>query len=503
MDFEVTVKKKNESFLQLGGDMSIIMELHEHFQFEAPNAKWHPKVRARMWDGRIRLLNLQTKTLPIGLFDKLMKYCTDQGYPVKLEANGYYGLPGEHDNISYEELEEFIRSLNIHAQGNPIEVRDYQIDAVYEFLTNYKNLILAPTSAGKSLILYIIIRWLQEKNNNDYSFLLIVPTTGLVNQMFFDFKDYSTHNGWDTDKNIHRIYGGEKKTTDKSVVISTWQSLQKMGSQYFNNFDVMICDEAHKAQATVISGMFEKATEVRYKMGCTGTINDTKCHEMVLTGLTGPIVRVTTTKKLMDAGQVTPLEIKCIVLKYPEEIRKAFKKADYNEEIGYIVTNERRNKFIAKLAHKSPGTVLILFNFVEKQGVLLHEILQKMDDPYNRKVFMISGDTDVMEREHVRQLANQEPVIIVASYGVFSTGVSVPSIEYIIYAHPSKAKIRNIQSIGRGLRLKKGKELCILYDIVDDMSIKSHINHTLRHFGERVRQYTAEEFKFTLTKIDF
>jgi len=315
-----------------------------------------------------------------------------------------------------------------------------------------------------------------------------------------DFADYSTENGWDAKENVHKITAGENKKTDKSITISTWQSLYKMNSSYFNQFDVIICDEAHKLASNSITGIFEKATDVKYRIGCTGTVHDAKCHIMVLQGLTGPLYQVTTTRKLMDSKQVSDLRIKCLILKHSEEVRIAYKSQEYNTELGYIVTNDRRNKFIRNLALSTEGTTLILYRFVEKQGEVLYNLIKEASK--GREVFLISGSTPTEEREYIRQYANEHSAIVIASLGTTAAGVNLPAIENIIFAHPSKSKISNLQSIGRGLRLKDGKTHCTLYDIVDDMSYKKYINHVLRHFGERVKQYTHEQFTYDITKID-
>lgn len=497
---EIKIRKKNETYLQIDADAGILMELYEHFSFHPPGYKFHPSFKARRWDGLIRLVNLGNRCIYAGLLPQVEEFLKSKGYDYQFEANGYYGMPREENNIGYEDIESFAKSLNLHSNGKPIEIRDYQINAIVSALRNKRQLVVAPTGSGKSCLLYVLCRYIQEKINPDFRFLIIVPTTSLVQQMYGDFNDYSSHNDFSANESIHKITGGEDKHTNKHITVSTWQSIFKLQSKYFNQFDVIICDEAHKLQSNSIVGIYEKATEVQYRFGCTGTLNDTKCHAMVLTGLTGQIVQVTTTKELQDKGQLSELDIKCILLRHSEEVRLAFKKADYDQEIGYIVTNERRNKFIAKLASQTEGTTLVLFRFVEKQGKQLYRLIQETEK--NREVFLITGATPSEERERIRQHANKHPSIVIASLGTTAAGVNLPAIENIIFAHPSKAKITNLQSIGRGLRLSDGKTKCTLYDIADDLSYKKAINYTLRHMGERIKVYTKEKFKFNIIKLD-
>jgi superfamily II DNA or RNA helicase len=168
----------------------------------------------------------------------------------------------------------------------------------------------------------------------------------------------------------------------------------------------------------------------------------------------------------------------------------------------WLVTNEKRNKFIRNLALASKGNTLVLFQYVEKHGAVLYELIKsKAHD--NRKVFFVHGNTDVADRESIRHITEKESdAIIIASYGTFSTGINIPSIENVIFASPTKSKIRNLQSIGRGLRLKDGKASCNLFDIADDLHWKSWKNHTLNHAAERYKTYAEEEFKIKIVEVD-
>jgi len=225
------------------------------------------------------------------------------------------------------------------------------------------------------------------------------------------------------------------------------------------------------------------------------------CNKLVLQGVFGPAHRVTTTKALMDNKKLAELKITSLILKYDEELRKNFKNMTYQQEMDLLVSNEKRNKFIRNLTLKCTGNTLLLFQYVEKHGKILHELIATKADE-NRKVFFIHGGTHVSDREAIRKIVAQESdAIIIASFGVYSAGIDVPSIENVIFASPSKSKIRNLQSIGRGLRLKDGKTHCNLYDIADDLSYKSWKNHTLKHAAERYKLYTEEQFKIQLIEV--
>lgn len=500
MNGHITIKKKNEAYLTLKGDPGVIMEISEHFTFEVPGYKFMPAYKQGRWDGRIRLYDLGKATIYSGLYVKLISFLASRGYTYSLEANGYYGLPGEEDNVSLDMIKEYMSSLNLASKGKPLEYREYQAEGVYIAIKDRRALMKAATGAGKSLIIYCLFRYLLEQNE-DHNILLVVPTIGLTTQMLADFKDYSSINGWDADSYVHLISGGKEKSSKKPITVSTWQSIAKMPHDYFNKFTVIACDEAHTLQAGSLTGIFEKATETVYRYGFTGTVQDTKCHALVIQGLTGPIHSIAETKDLIKAKQLTPIKINIIGLKHREEVCKAFKHSDYDKEIGYLVTNERRNKFIRNLALQTEGTCLVLYRFVENQGKPLYNLLKEKSQ--DREVRFISGEISDTEREEIRNLASSKPIIIVASYGTFKQGVNAPGISSIIFAHPSKGKITNLQSIGRGLRLFEGKDVCKLYDIADNMCYRKYINHTFNHLSERIKQYTTEGFPFTITNIDF
>lgn len=332
--------------------------------------------------------------------------------------------------------------------------------------------------------------------------IIIVPTTSLVEQMYSDFADYSTHDSeFEVSEQCQKLYSGFTRDFTKDVLITTWQSIYKQPRSWFEQFGVLVGDEAHQFKAKSLTTVMEKMDQIRYRVGTTGTLDGKKIHRLTLEGLFGPVHKVTTTKELMDTQQLAKLNIQCILLSYSEQIRSERKKNTYQEEMDWIVTNEARNRFIRNLALNSEGNTLVLFQYVEKHGKELYgQIMQKAHD--DRKVFFVHGGTGTEQREKIRHITEEEDdSIIVASYGTFSTGINIPSLENIIFASPTKSKIRNLQSIGRGLRLRKGKTHCNLYDIADDLHWKSWKNHTLNHFTERVKTYSEEKFQYNIAEV--
>jgi superfamily II DNA or RNA helicase len=393
---------------------------------------------------------------------------------------------------------DYAKWLEPMGHGKPIEIRDYQVEAVTEAIRNERILLLSPTASGKSFIIYTTMRHHLEAGRKC---IIIVPTTSLVEQLFADFEDYSSANGWKPSYHCQKLYSGFSKDFSKDVLITTWQSVYKQPKAWFNQFDVIFGDEAHQFKATSLTTVMGKLTHVKYRIGTTGTLDNKKVHKLVLEGIFGLTHRVTTTKELMDSGTLAKLNITCILLKYDDITRQGRKNNQYADEMDFIVSHEKRNNFICNLALKSEGNTLVLFQFVNKHGKILHKMIsEKAHD--KRKVFFVSGATETEDREAIRKITETESdAIIVASFGTFSTGINIPSLENVIFASPSKSKIRNLQSIGRGLRLKNGKTECNLYDLSDDLSWKSWKNHTLNHFAERLKTYSEEKFNYKIVEV--
>lgn len=477
------ITHKNEVYSQISCSNSIAQELRDYFTFEVPGARFTPQYKSRIWDGKIRLFSTSTHLIYRGLDKQIEKFCQERNY------NFIYSKEIFDKSFSVQEAREFIEKLNL-----PFEVREYQIEAFIHGIRKYRSLLLSPTGSGKSLIIYLIIRYLLQTEKKG---LIIVPTISLVEQMYTDFISY----GYDSES-MHKIYQGQEKKSDKQIVIGTWQSLYKLSPEYFSDYDFVIGDESHLYKAKSLIAIMTKLINTKYRIGTTGTLDGTHTNKLVLEGLFGPVKKITTTKELMDEQYLSNFEIKCLILKHPEDVCQKLRKSSYLEEVEYIVENKKRNEFIANLTLSLEGNTLLLFQYVEKHGKILYDIISKNTDK-NRKCFFIYGKTAVEIREETRAIMETEKnAIIIASYGVYSTGVNIKNLHNIIFAFPSKSRIRNLQSIGRGLRISETKTHATLYDIADDLRWKRHENYTLKHFLERIKLYSEEKFKFKVYKID-
>lgn len=490
----VKIEKYNETFIRVFAGSSIEQELSDFFRFRPPGYQYMPLFKNKLWDGWTRLYNTQTKTIYYGLLDYVIEFCKRNNYELVYDSD----LIVNH-NITQEEVLKFTSELNLYARSKPITIHDYQVNAITVALNKARTLLISPTSSGKSLIIYSMIRYHLHYNRRC---LVVVPSTSLVEQLYSDFEDYSSHNGFCVSDHMQKLYSGLSKSFNKQVLITTWQSIVNMPRPFFNDFDVIIGDEAHTFAAKSLTSIMEKLSNTAYRVGTTGTLHDSKVNKLTLEGIFGRVYDVTTTKELMDRGKVAPLKISCLILKHDKESRELLKKASYQNEISWLVSNQPRNKFIRNLAVSTTGNTLVLFQLVDKHGKFLFDMIKsKVQD--GRKVFFVHGGVDTDDREYIRKICEHETnAIIVASYGTLSTGVNMPSIQNIIFASPYKSKVKVLQSIGRGLRLKDGKDHCKLFDIMDDLCINSWKNHTFNHATERLKLYTQQQFDYKMIEVE-
>lgn len=476
----LTVSKVNETYLKVDCNRGLAQELNEFFSFYAPGYRFMPTYKNRFWDGKIRLFNLNNNGLYVGLLPYLKNFCQERDYD--LEVPDDLELQEE---FSFMEAEDFASTLNL-----TLTPRKYQLEAFTHSVRHNRSLILSPTGSGKSLIIYLLTQFYGEKT------LVVVPTVSLVKQMYTDFRDY----GYQQECKLITA-GVDKVNITEDITITTWQSIYKMPKAWFDQFNVVIGDEAHLFKAKSLTSIMNKLGDCKYRFGFTGTLDGTDTHKLVLEGLFGQVKSFVKTKDLIASETLATLQIKILVLKYLEDTRKAQKDSSYQNELDFIVSNNKRNNFISNLALSLNGNTLVLFNLVERHGKVLHDIIKDKINK-NRKLFFVFGGTSGEVRESVRSITEKEDnAIIIASYGTFSTGVNIRNLHNIIFASPSKSRIRNLQSIGRGLRRSDTKDVCTLYDIADDLQYKKHVNYTLKHLYERVKIYNEEQFDYKLYKI--
>lgn len=400
------ISQVDETLIHIKSDDSgAMMDLSEHYTFYVDGYKFMPSYRNKMWDGKIRLLNMRNNTLPYGLLPKTLDFANSAGYDVNLCPT-----IKNKEIVDKDELDKFAHSQHLRAGGKKIELRDYQYDAFVHGISEGRSLIISPTGSGKSLIIYLYVKWYIE--NHDDNVLIIVPTTSLVEQMSKDFADYSSHDdSFDADTEIHKIYSGkEKENFDARIIISTWQSAINLNAEWFLQYGMIIGDEAHLFKAKSLNKIMGMLVNAPYRIGTTGTLDGSLCNELVLIGNFGPTYNVTSTKKLIDNKTLAELEIKCIVCNHDDTLKKAVVKMDYQSEIATIVEHPNRNKFITNLALDQKGNTLVLFNLVKKHGKPLFKMIQDGSENLD-KVFYVSGEIKADDRERIRGIVDSNPLI--------------------------------------------------------------------------------------------
>ena len=471
---DIVVHKVDEAHIRVECDDSITRELSELFTFEVPGAKFMPAFRRKVWDGKLRLFNTKNRHIYTGLVSKIRYFAQRSDYTIAIDKE-----LEETDELSLTEASEFIASLNL-----PHEPRDYQIRGLALAVRNNRCVLISPTASGKSLIAYMITKWFDRRT------LILVPTVSLVVQMIKDFGEYG-YKG-----EIYGVMAGKNKYDKSAIIVSTWQSVYDQPPEFFDNFDVVIGDEAHLFKAKSLATIMSNMRNTKYRFGMTGTLDGAEVHELVLEGLFGPIERVAKTEELIEKGNLASLDIKISVLRHPQGTPKP---ETYPEELEYLVGCESRNRFIRNLTLSLTGNTLVLYAYVEKHGMILHKMMT--DKAPERIIHFVSGGTNASDREDVR-IDTEDGIdnIIVASYGTFSTGINIKNLHNIIFASPSKSKIRVLQSIGRGLRKTDTKTSCKLFDVADDICSKNgrNCNFTLNHLADRVKMYNEEMFPYEM-----
>ena len=491
----VYVSKVNETSLKIDSDdYNVMFELREAFSFYAPNYKHHPKFKDHIWDGKIYLINMRTKTIPYGLIYHVQKFCAERNYLFVDQTKKSKVVVA--DNL--DNFNEFVESLKL-----PFKPYEYQLEAVRTAIKDCRKLLISPTGSGKSLIIYMLLRWMQK---HDRKILIIVPSTSLVEQMASDFKKYAENDDtFDVDKLVSKLYSKTKVDPfEADILVSTWQSLITFDDSLGSRWDCVICDEVHLGKATSIQNIMASCKNAYYRIGLTGSLTGENAHEFILIGSFGLIHRVATTKELQESGQLSDMKIYMLMLRYSkEESQNLYRKLgkDYTTEYKYITTHPKRALFVRNLACSLKGTVMVLFDSRE-HGELLYKLISEKSGE-DRKVFHIDGRVKVSTREEIRNSVNSENgAIIVASVGTSATGLNIPSIENVILC-PSKSRVRNLQSIGRGLRLNAGKTHCNVFDLCDNLSYSNHKNFFLNHGMQRYSLYQQEGFDVVFNEVQF
>lgn len=471
---------------------------------QADGYRFNPLYKKKLWDGTVSYF--KGANLPSGTWSYLIDLSKQCGWKLRIE-----GLRGLFDNSIT--LESYTEWANKFFDGLPFAPRDYQITSAYRILRYRKCLSELATSAGKTLICFMVLAYLIDNKIIKGKALMIVPTVQLVLQSSGDFEEYNT------DKLpiiIQQIYAGYKMKPDANIFVGTYQTLTKMEESWFKQFDCIIVDETHKAKAKSIKDILERCWHCEYRFGVTGTLpKPNSAESLTLQTYLGPLVSEVKAKSLQDRGFISNCNIVQMRIDYVSETKKSefaeaykflMKKKKgsdaFNLEKNFIIENEKRFDFISDLIRKTTKNTLVLFHRII-YGKKLFEFLRA--NLPNKRVYYIDGSIDKDTRKVITDRMDKfDDVILVASFATLSTGVSVNHIYNVIFTESFKSPFVIIQSIGRSLRLKdkdnKEKNKATIIDIVDDFRYGKYVNYLYRHGVERMRMYKEQQYPVIIRK---
>jgi superfamily II DNA or RNA helicase len=477
------------------------------FKKRITNWRFHPLVKKRVWDGYISFMD-KYQRIPVGLWSELNQVC--QQFHLELEINGIDLI------IDYEFDEQDFRNwVNEFFSDHPkIKPRDYQIDAAIPILKYRRSISEIATSAGKTLIIFMIFGYMYSREKNK-KFLMVVPNTNLVIQTIEDFDVYNNNKLKFTSQMIH---GGTDKTKqDVDFIIGTYQSLVKREKFFFDDVTTICIDEAHGAQASSIKKIIVNCLNTIYAFGVSGTmLQNGSTEALTIQAYLGPLVNNISAAFLTANKYVTPAFIKVVMLDYLEfearekleELRSRKAEIDGSKlldiEKKLVVENRGRFVYVSNFICKTTKNTLVLFQNVKDQyGKRIYDYIR--ENTRDKTVFYVDGGTPTDRRdEYISLMEEGEDKIMVASFGTFSTGISINNIHNVFFVESYKSEKIVRQSIGRGLRLCEGKERVNIIDFVDDFSLKKgNKNYLLKHGEERMKIYEEQAFPYKKYNVKF
>lgn len=493
---DITFFQSDHNYVQFRGDRDLLYELREKYSFYAANYKWDKRYKAGFWDGKISLINMKDLRFYAGLLPEIRRYLSNEN--IDFDDSRCFDLNNK--SLSSDDVKELYKRIN-----GPFVPHDSQILAVQHCIENGRNIILAPTSNGKSYIIHGLNAWYTKQKKR---VLIIIDRSQLVLQLKSNFVDeYGSEPLYSTDT----IY--DDRESDADVVITTWQSVVDFPKSWFQQFDVLIGDEVHKFKAKSLISIINKCGHIAHRHGLTATLdNDSKTDALTLQGMFGPTIQTTTLQEQIADGVSARPIVYVIHLKYNNEARRELAKLKReaidlvratgkgNEgAVGFQVESEfienyyDRTQLISKIARSQVGNTLIAFR-KEEHG---RSIYKEIEVNYKGQHYFVSGRVAKEKRfaivEHIKKLNES---ISVVSFGTFSTGINLPNANNLIVGSQVKSSITVPQLIGRMVRISAGKTTTNIIDICDDLrGSDGGDNVFMLHFKKRLEYYIKNNFE--------
>jgi len=474
------------------------------------NFYFHPLVKKKLWDGNICFIEKKGGAwkIPIGLWREVLQIGED--YAIEIEINGLDEIVN--NDLTLEEYTEWVNEFFAGGIGGDPEKmpRDYQIETAWKLIKYRYSISEVATSSGKTLISFMIFAYLKQKGLIR-KFLMIVPSTNLVFQGSEDFEDYGLHK---LGSKIQQIGGGSKLREGCDVIIGTFQSLVKQDQEFFEEADLVFVDEAHHTNSMSIKKIVAQCMHSRWRFGLTGTLTKRGTADyLTIQQFLGPLIVEISPSFLFDNNYATPVSIKIVVMDWLEKEFKD-KLADlklnnnnlegnevYNLERKLVVESKKRLNYVVDFMSKTSKNSLVLFQSVKDEyGKQIWNLLREKNN--EKEVFYVDGDTsEGLREEYKSRMASGNNKILIATYGTFSTGISINNLHNIFLVESYKSEVLIKQSLGRGMRQMEGKEKVNIIDFVDDFSSPKYQNYLMKHSEARIQIYKNESFEYKIYKV--
>jgi len=478
-------------------ELSLTKKIHNWY--------FHPLVKKKIWTGDICFIEKRGPfwRIPIGLWAEVIEIGKEYNYDIHIEGIERLIL----SDLKLEEFQAWVDEFFDDAEKKP---RDYQIEAAWKIVKFRYSVSEIATSSGKTLISFMIFAFLKSKGYIR-KFLVIVPSTNLVIQGTEDFDDYGI------DKlgvKIQQIGGGNKLREGCDVVIGTFQSLVKKDKEYFEEFDAVFIDEAHYTNASSIKKIMSNCMQTGWRFGLTGTLTKRgSADHLTIQQYLGPVLVEISPDFLFRNNYATPVSIKVVILDWLDESIKEklanLKNSNanlegndiYNIERKLVVESEKRLSYVVDFISKTSKNSLILFQSVKDEyGKQIWNRLRETNS--TKEAFYVDGDTNEQLREEYKsRMETGENKVLIATYGTFSTGISINNLHNIFLVESYKSEVLIKQSLGRGMRKMEGKEKVNIIDFVDDFSSPKYLNYLMKHSDARIQIYKNEHFQYKIFKV--
>jgi superfamily II DNA or RNA helicase len=457
------------------------------FKYEIPYARYHPAFKLGRWDGMVSLFGLGGNGY-LNQMEKILEILGNLG----IEIEEIDDLRNKH-NLAFTRVTETywadqgkVWPVGHPEAGKPIMLRDYQVDAINNFLENPQSLQEIATGAGKTITTATLSQLCEPIGRT----IVIVPNKSLVEQTEEDFIAVDLDVG---------VYYGDRKDLNKTHTICTWQSLNILDkksknheqdivslAEFLDGVKAIIVDEVHQAKAEVLKNLLtQNMCNAPIRWGLTGTVPKEKFESESIFASIGPVVGGIKAHELQEKGVLSNCHVNVTQLIDLKEF------SSYAEELKYLVTDEDRMIYISKLikAVSNTGNTLVLVNRIDSGKFLVNEL---------EDAVFISGEVKTKDRkDEYDEIKTSDNKIIVATYGVAAVGINIPRIFNLVLLEPGKSFVRVIQSIGRGIRKAEDKDFVQIWDIT------STCKYAKRHLTERKKFYKEAKYPFTIEKTDW